>query len=775
MRKVFYSISAFAAAAIALISCQKQEISLPEPNMVTVTLTAEKAGVDTKTAAVEGDASVSYVWTDEDKTNLKLLTVSEKDGKETLTVVENPSIAISSDNKILTITATVEENSTLRATVTGKWTSSNNPRVNENQSPMVDNFDPNADVLISDDITVSELTDASLTFRRQASINKMTLKGLEADEKIREIKLTSNKSLTGYFNGKTAVGDNSTLTLSYADVTVAENGEFPVYFSVLPGEAHTLTVVVKSDKNTYTKEFGAGKINFALGKFMKFSVNLEGCGEEVVDTDYSGQWVFVGTNGEKHYAALAYASGNNNLRTKEVTLDVDNEQIKSTDVTSIQMTLKKVTTENYAGLYTIQDASGNYLYAAGTDKNYLKGTKDLDGADYYWNIEKEASGAYTIKATKSSTERNTIRYNATSNVFSCYSSGQNDIYLYPATWLVEEETPITIDFTTVAELNALATSTATMWDGSLENAVVSFVPDANNAIIKDATGSILVYKQNHGLKQGQTFTGDFTPTIKLFNGTAEITDLDTATFTGEEKVVEPESLTLADLVGNIAKYQNAYVKVDDLTVTSVSGKNINVENGANTYVVFSSAADATCVAGDVISVVGTIAQYKSTDQIKAWTADAITVTGSGTGDEPGEEGGPYTLTSDDIKSAHTSAWSYTSGTKSITASDKSVWTAYNTFASTGQVTLQMNTGKGCYILTPKVSGSIKKITIALAAKNDGTGTGSRACNLLTADGTTIATVDADNLISGYTLTGEYNQIRIEPAEGATYISSITIE
>ena len=185
--------------------------------------------------------------------------------------------------------------------------------------------------------------------------------------------------------------------------------------------------------------------------------------------------------------------------------------------------------------------------------------------------------------------------------------------------------PVAAAFTTVAELNALATSTETEYTGTLTDAVVSFVPNSGNAIIKDATGSTLLYKTGHGLSQGQTFSGSLTVKIKLYNDCAELTACD-ATFEGAGTVVEPADVTLAELAGNLSTYQNAYVKVDDLTVTEVNAKNITVTDGTNSYVVYSSAANATCVAQDVISVVGTIAHYGSSDQIKAWTADAITIT-----------------------------------------------------------------------------------------------------------------------------------------------------
>lgn len=193
---------------------------------------------------------------------------------------------------------------------------------------------------------------------------------------------------------------------------------------------------------------------------------------------------------------------------------------------------------------------------------------------------------------------------------------------------------LTYDFTTVAELNALKTSTPTSHIGKLTNAVVSFVPDEKNAVIKDATGSVLYYLNGGGmtLKQGQTINGDVNVTLITYNKCSEVTAFN-ATVSGEGAVVEPQTVTLADLAGNLETWQNAYVKVTEgLEVTAINGKNITVKKGSNTYVVYSAAAAVSGLAvGDVItSVVGTIANFSDNDQIKAWKVADIEFTHTAT-------------------------------------------------------------------------------------------------------------------------------------------------
>ena len=193
-------------------------------------------------------------------------------------------------------------------------------------------------------------------------------------------------------------------------------------------------------------------------------------------------------------------------------------------------------------------------------------------------------------------------------------------------WTMDDIVKVEPAFSTVAELNAACTATAQELVGKLTDAVVSFVPDNKNAVIKDATGSILLYKkEGHGLKQGQTYSGLVNVTALVYNGNyTELTAIDAA-FIGDEAAVAPEALSLATLAADFTKYQNAYVVVENLEVTAVSGQNINVKDGENTYVVY-NAGNATCKAGDIIKATGTVTMYKNNAQIKAWTKDAIEVT-----------------------------------------------------------------------------------------------------------------------------------------------------
>jgi hypothetical protein len=199
-----------------------------------------------------------------------------------------------------------------------------------------------------------------------------------------------------------------------------------------------------------------------------------------------------------------------------------------------------------------------------------------------------------------------------------------------------DQQEVSYDFTTVAELNTLAMddagTTAKSYFGKLTNAVITFVsPDTKTVIISDGSASIMYYN-NAGttLKQGQTYSGDLTVSALNYKSQyTEISSMDVTLFTGDGAVVEPTTLTLAQVIGNYNTYQNEYAKMTDLEVTAVSGKNITVTDGTNSYVVYLNSGTVPCVAGDNITAIGTITKFISgsntTEELKVWDAESITV------------------------------------------------------------------------------------------------------------------------------------------------------
>ena len=83
------------------------------------------------------------------------------------------------------------------------------------------------------------------------------------------------------------------------------------------------------------------------------------------------------------------------------------------------------------GTFAFRAEEGKYLYAASSSANNLK-TTDSINENGSWSISIDAAtGAATVTATGSNT-RNTLRYNASSSLFSCYAadSTQKEIAIY---------------------------------------------------------------------------------------------------------------------------------------------------------------------------------------------------------------------------------------------------------------------------------------------------------------------------------------------------------
>lgn len=523
--KKFFSLLSIFTLSLLLFSCSKEDNRQSietEDNMVTLTFSAEKVG-GTKTAAVEGASSVSYNWTDDDIANIKLFKVNNGNISEE---VASPVVTKVSDRK-LTITATVEANATytFRAVLSKEYTGSGDnyvsrkPKISVSQSPNgITNFDPTADILVSDDLTVtvgdSDNSGAmELLFRRMVVINKMTLKNMTEGEKVNRITISSDKDLTAYLsttsNQATHTPQNKEITLNYDNVKVPEGGQFPVYFVTMPNEGHTLTVSVYTDQYTYSKTFGAGAINFYKGQFTTFGVTLP-AGEPVVSFA-NGDYVIANATGNK--IAKKYVSGNNLSDPLTVTLSEGNLIYPyGTVIDDYTFTFTKVVGGNYDGMFTIEDQDGNYLYAAGTgNNNHLKAKSTLD-ASCYWTISEETDGSHNVVATLHSTNRNTIRNNV--NIFSCYQTGsQAAIKLYPIANVIEDPTPIitvtsdnpmsventsgshTINYTLIHPVggSALTASTSQTWITNIDctvEGVVTFSVEAQEAGADARSGAI---------------------------------------------------------------------------------------------------------------------------------------------------------------------------------------------------------------------------------------------------------------------------------------------
>ncbi len=318
------------------------------------------------------------------------------------------------------------------------------------QIPEPANFDPDADLLIAQPIAMqSQPTSLSFSFHRIASLAKMTLKGITAGEIIKTVEFSATQSIAGrcYVDltkgsileyAYAGQGDTKTITLNMDDREAT--GEDIVWFTALPctlGEGDNITIKVTTDKAVYDRvvEFSATKtFTFASSGVTKFGITNMTRTENVTDeyillTDLSeltGDDMIIITNGTDGEVAALSTTQETNYR------GYTNISIADNKITTLTGDIQILVVGNgtKAATYSFYDEALNgYLAAVSSSSNNMqtKTTLDDNGS---WDIAiNPETYAATVKAQGSYT-RNWLRYNPGSPRFSCYGSGQDDIYIF---------------------------------------------------------------------------------------------------------------------------------------------------------------------------------------------------------------------------------------------------------------------------------------------------------------------------------------------------------
>ena len=154
------------------------------------------------------------------------------------------------------------------------------------QTPTETSYDPAGDILVSKEPTVVYGTPnkVQFTFARLVAFAKMTLKGINAGEKIEKIVFSSPAKPAGAVTVKVHEAgtlDNAVWYNNYEDITLnmgnrVATGEDTVWFTTVPTDLSgtSFKVTVVTDKNNYVKEVDlTGKtLTFERANIAKFTV-----------------------------------------------------------------------------------------------------------------------------------------------------------------------------------------------------------------------------------------------------------------------------------------------------------------------------------------------------------------------------------------------------------------------------------------------------------------------------------------------------------------------
>lgn len=282
-----------------------------------------------------------------------------------------------------------------------------------------------------------------------------------------------------YYSGSTAIRNIDDVTLTYSNSTDPSKKDPEISFAetnytVNLGESFTAPTLTNPYNLTATYSIvstpaGAIEVDETTGKI---TINAEGTATvtattaeteeyrsgiasytlKVIDPNAKGFELVTDVNDLKAGDLLIITSGTtgnvkamkkwvngNNCKETDVTLNGNGtlpEPDESSDIAVLTLGGEK-------GAWTLFDGT-YYLYAAGTSNtsnasNYLKGNKEVtNSAKATITIGAENNAVITF--TKSSALSKIIQYNQTSKLFSCYTGGQKNIYLYRKAVATETET-----------------------------------------------------------------------------------------------------------------------------------------------------------------------------------------------------------------------------------------------------------------------------------------------------------------------------------------------
>lgn len=358
--------------------------------------------------------------------------------------------------------------------------------IHAEQNPANDSFDPKADILtgypIAREVEAGATTceGLELQFLRKTAAIVFTpsscegFDGITADTYVTEVQVEMDQNIVGIANWDVRKMDDITLETGASNkVTVkyaAESHKLsdPIWISIAPvTEVGSLTFRIKVAENTYlcaTKTLG-NKLAFAANSLKKFDIPVKADSWELktiseayalvteAPSDWKGQYLIVGKEGEKYYACDQSAVGSWG-KCSEVT--VTDGAIAIDDTTKgYEFTVVGGSSENK---YSFKFTDGGYV-SAGTNKEFNKiESYDADKADFSISVNSDKT-ANVVNGTSRILKYN---YNGGNGGLRFYDSGSLSYpYLFKKGTVATDVRPIIGD-KTIAQIAKEGVTDATV-------------------------------------------------------------------------------------------------------------------------------------------------------------------------------------------------------------------------------------------------------------------------------------------------------------------------
>lgn len=370
MKKIIISLSACIFAVLGVNSCQKSEIdggSTTDKHTVTFNATLED---NTKTALL---IKVVPSWKNTSDDDVYLY---ENGVKGTNCKIETPigdsyeKARFSADFAATTASSFVYTG--VVANYSGGYFTVPATQSPDNESLL----DPKADFLVgkSEEFSSAKTTAIDMKFGRPVALSRLAITNLDgkSGEVIKSVKIVSADYLTGKaaysdidFENKTAnfTGESKELTMDYG-TGVSFGGTFYAYFVSLTGTKSITSVVVVTNKCTYTKTIGKSS-TFNTSDFKNIALDMTDAEREYVKTYYvkvtsgtvaEGTYLIVYDSGTTKYA---FDAGTSSSYRKSVTIsDSKIEATEALATSAIEITKSGTN-------YNLKTSEGYVYYSSG--------------------------------------------------------------------------------------------------------------------------------------------------------------------------------------------------------------------------------------------------------------------------------------------------------------------------------------------------------------------------------------------------------------------------
>lgn len=319
MKKTIKLFIAGAFALMPIVACQKEELAFTSTDGLSFTSTKPILEDETKTAWngssiqwSKGDAiRVAYtcdgVWQNADGT----ATADETSGSKTAKVYKSNSLSADAETAQFTVPGDFTGTAAGTYVFYGAYPASActdgtgfsfapslTVTIPSTQTPAAESFDSAADFMLGTSANTYKgipKEAVSMSWDRMvahAQLTFKTLNGFTAGETISKVELTadSEADMVGkhYINLDTRIVTKSSstvanaLTINGTNISVDEKGTFVAWASFLPCTMKSLTVVVTTNKATYTREIASCDLVFKKNARNVLAVNMSSAIREVI-------------------------------------------------------------------------------------------------------------------------------------------------------------------------------------------------------------------------------------------------------------------------------------------------------------------------------------------------------------------------------------------------------------------------------------------------------------------------------------------------------------